>query len=157
MAAFIIEQRVAWSDVDLAGIVYFPRYFSYFENAELEWIRRQGLSYEGFLDEIGVWMPRVSCHSNFRAPAKLAELLSIEMRLDRLGTTSFTLGFDAFRLPERTPIADGYIVVATVERESFRPTPVPERLVQLLSELESRRSEPVSQTAAPGITRGASN
>jgi acyl-CoA thioester hydrolase len=147
MAAFTIEQRVAWSDVDLAGIVYFPRYFSYFENAELEWIRRQGLSYEGFLDEIGVWMPRVACHSNFRAPAKLAELLSIEMRLDRLGRTSFTLGFDAFRLPERTPIADGYIVVATVERESFRPTPVPERLVQLLSELESRRSEPVKTGA----------
>ena len=138
MAAFVIEQRVAWSDVDLAGIVYFPRYFSYFENAELEWIRRQGLSYEGFLDEIGVWMPRVACHSNFRAPAKLAELLSIEMRLDRLGKTSFTLGFDAFRLPERTSIADGYIVVATVERDSFRPTPVPERLVQLLSELEPR-------------------
>jgi len=149
MAAFVIEQRVAWSDIDLAGIVYFPRYFSYFENAELEWIRRQGLSYEGFLDEIGVWMPRVACHSNFRAPAKLAELLSIEMRLDRLGKTSFTLGFDAFRLPERTSIADGYIVVATVERETFRPTLVPERLVQLLSELEPRSPE-LAKTAAAG-------
>jgi acyl-CoA thioester hydrolase len=147
MGAFVIEQRIAWSDVDLAGIVYFPRYFSYFENAELEWIRRQGLSYEGFLDEMGVWMPRVACHSNFRAPAKLAELLSIEMRLDRLGTTSFTLGFDAFRLPERAPIADGYIVVATVERGTFRPTPVPERLVQLLTELEPRDAREPSRPA----------
>jgi len=151
MAAFIIEQRVAWSDVDLAGIVYFPRYFTYFENAELEWFRRQGLTYEGFLDEIGVWMPRVACHGNFRAPAKLAELLSIEMRLDRLGKTSFTFGFDAFRLPERTPIADGYIVVATVERETFRPTPVPERLVRLLSALERRKPEPAKQAAAPAL------
>ena len=156
MAAFTIEQRVAWSDVDLAGIVYFPRYFTYFENAELEWFRRQGLTYEGFLDEIGVWMPRVACHSNFRAPAKLAELLSIEMRLDRLGKTSFTFGFDAFRLPKRTPIADGYIVVATVERETFRPTPVPERLVQLLSALELRSSESARQTAAPAIAGRAS-
>jgi acyl-CoA thioester hydrolase len=142
MAAFILEQRINWSDVDLAGIVYFPRYFSYFENAELEWIRSRGLSYEGILEETGVWLPRVACHSNFRAPAKLAELLSIEMRLDRLGKTSFTLGFDAFRLPERTAIADGYIVVAAVDRESFRPTPVPERLVQLLSELPRRSPEP---------------
>jgi acyl-CoA thioester hydrolase len=149
MGAFVIEQRVAWSDVDLAGIVYFPRYFSYFENAELEWIRRQGLSYEGFLDEMGVWMPRVASHGNFRAPAKLADLLSIEMRLDRLGTTSFTLGFDAFRLPDGTQLADGYIVVATVDRESFRPTPVPERLVRLLTELEPR--------AAPVPGRGASD
>ena len=154
MAAFIIEQRVAWSDVDLAGIVYFPRYFTYFENAELEWFRRQGLTYEGFLEEIGVWMPRVACHSNFRAPAKLAELLSIEMRLDRVGKTSFTFGFDAFRLPERTPIADGYIVVATVERETFRPAPVPERLAQLLSTLELRQSG--MHTAAPALAGRAS-
>ncbi len=141
MAAFILEQRVAWSDVDLAGIVYFPRYFTYFENAELEWIRSQGVSYQDFLEEMGVWMPRVACHSNFRRPAKLADLLSIEMRLDRLGRTSFTLGFDALRLPERTEVADGYIVVATVDRESFRPTPVPEALVRLLSDLEPRSAE----------------
>jgi acyl-CoA thioester hydrolase len=147
MGAFMIEQRVAWSDVDLAGIVYFPRYFSYFENAELEWIRSHGLSYEGILEETGVWLPRVACHSNFRAPAKLAELLSIELRLDRLGRTSFTLGFDAYRLPERTAIADGYIVVAAVDRESFRPTPVPHRLVQLLSELERRSPEPAGARA----------
>ena len=156
MAAFIIEHRVAWSEVDLAGIVYFPRYFSYFENAELEWFRRQGFSYEGFLDEVGVWMPRVACHSNFRAPAKLADLLSIEMRLDRLGETSFTLGFDAFRLPERTPLADGYIVVATVERESFRPIPVPERLVQLLTELEPRSSARATQAVAAAMASRAS-
>jgi YbgC/YbaW family acyl-CoA thioester hydrolase len=147
MGAFILEQRVAWSDVDLAGIVYFPRYFTYFENAELEWIRSRGLSYEGILEETGVWLPRVACHSNFRAPAKLAELLSIELRLDRLGKTSFTLGFDAFRLPERTALADGYIVVAAVDRERFRPTPVPDRLVRLLSELERRSSEPAGARA----------
>jgi acyl-CoA thioester hydrolase len=141
MAAFVLEQRVVWSDVDLAGIVYFPRFFTYFENAELEWVRSHGLSYEGFLEEMGVWMPRVACHGNFRAPAKLAELLSIEMRLDRLGTTSFTLGFDALRLPERTPVADGQVVIATVDRESFRPTPVPEKLARLLSALEPREAQ----------------
>jgi acyl-CoA thioester hydrolase len=135
MASFVIQQRVAWSDVDLAGIVYFPRFFTYFENAELEWIRSLGLSYEGFLEEMKVWMPRVATHANFRAPARLADLLSIEMRLDRMGKTSFTLAFEAVRLPERTPIADGSIVVATVDRVSFRPTPVPANLARLLTEL----------------------
>jgi YbgC/YbaW family acyl-CoA thioester hydrolase len=138
MAAFAIEQRVAWSDVDLARIVYFPRFFSYFENAELEWIRRSGMSYEELLEEMRVWMPRVAAHCNFRAPANLADLLSIEMRLDRLGKTSFTLGFDAYRLPDRTHLADGYVAIATVSRESFRPVSLPERLVRLLQGLERR-------------------
>jgi YbgC/YbaW family acyl-CoA thioester hydrolase len=138
MGAFIIEQRVAWSDVDLAKIVYFPRYFSYFETAELEWIRQNGYSYESLLEELGIWMPRVSAHCDYLAPARLAELLAIEMRLDRLGGTSFTLGFDAFRLPDRTHLADGYIVIATVSRGDFRATAVPAKLQALLEGLEPR-------------------
>jgi acyl-CoA thioester hydrolase len=103
-------------------------------------------------------MPRVASHGNFRAPVKLAELLSIEMRLDRLGKTSFTLGFDALRLPERTPVADGHIVIATVDRETFRPTPVPERLVRLLTELESREAAAPGGRLLPGReARGASD
>jgi YbgC/YbaW family acyl-CoA thioester hydrolase len=144
---FQIEQRVAWSDVDFARIVYFPRYFSYFETAELEWIRSKGFRYETLLEDLGIWMPRVAAQCNFRAPARLAELLGIEMRLDRLGKTSFTLGFDAFRLPERTHLADGSITIATVDRVSFRATPVPERLARLLGELGPRSPEPAEAAA----------
>lgn len=135
MKPFAIEHRVPWADVDLAKIVYFPRFFSYFELAELEWYRQQGLSYESILEEMDVWMPRVAAHCNYRAPARLAELLSIEMHLERLGRTSYTFGFNAYCLPERKPLADGYIVIATVGRESFEATPVPARLVSLLEGL----------------------
>lgn len=138
MGAFAIQHRIPWSDVDLAKIVYFPRYFSYFEMAELEWVREQGLRYEEYLAELDIWMPRVAAHCNYRAPARLADLLAIEMRLDRLGTTSFTLGFDAFLLPERVQTADGTITVATVSRDDFRPTPVPPALAERLETLERR-------------------
>lgn len=132
MKPFAIEHRVPWSDVDLAKIVYFPRYFSYFEMAELEWYRTQSLAYDELLEGLGVWMPRVAAHCNYRAPARLAELLSIEMHLERLGRTSYTYGFNAYRLPERTHLVDGYVAIATVGRDSFRPTPIPDDLVQLL-------------------------
>ncbi|HSF20002.1 MAG TPA: thioesterase family protein [Vicinamibacteria bacterium] len=135
---FVIEHRIPWSDVDLAKLVYFPRYFSYFEMAELEWIRQHGLSYEKLLEELDVWMPRVAAHANYRSPARLADLIAIEMRLGRLGHSSFTLGFDALLLPGRKPVADGYIVIATVRRSSYRPTRVPEKLRALLAELEMR-------------------
>ena len=140
MKPFTIQHRVPWADVDLAKIVYFPRYFSYFEMAELEWYRSQGLAYEDVLEGLGVWMPRVAAHCNFRAPARLSELLSIEMQLDRLGRTSYTFGYDAYRLPERTHLADGYVTIATVSRGSFRPTPVPGDLAERLSTRLPRRS-----------------
>jgi YbgC/YbaW family acyl-CoA thioester hydrolase len=133
---FSIEQRIPWCDVDLARIVYFPRYFSYFEMAELEWVRQQGLSYEGLLNELEVWLPRVAAHCNYRAPARLAELITIEMRRQRIGRKSFTYRFDAYRLPDRVHLVDGYVTIATVSRGGFEPTPIPERLVHMLEELE---------------------
>ena len=139
-APFSIEHRIPWSDVDFARIVYFPRFFSYFEMAELEWYRHQGLVYEDVLAGLAIWMPRVAAHCNYRAPAHLAELVSIEMHLARLGRTSYTFGFEAFRLPERTRLADGQIAIATVDRETFRPTPIPGKLLSLLDGL-SRKPE----------------
>jgi YbgC/YbaW family acyl-CoA thioester hydrolase len=139
MEAFKIEHRIPWSDVDLARIVYFPRYFSYFEMAELEWYRTQGLVYEDVLEGLGIWMPRVGAHCNYRAPAHLAELLSIEMHLERLGRTSYTFGFNAYRLPERIHLADGHIAIVTVARESFRPVPIPAKLTSLLEGLPQER------------------
>lgn len=139
---FQIEHRVPWSDVDLAKIVYFPRYLSYFEMAELEWYRMHDLAYDDMLRGLGVWMPRVSAHCNYRAPARLAELLSIEMHLERLGKTSYTYGFNAYRLPERTHLVDGYVAIATVRRETFRPTPIPDKLVSLLEELPQKKEHP---------------
>lgn len=142
MKPFVIEHRVPWSDVDLAKIVYFPRYFSYFEMAELEWYRVQELAYESVLEELGIWMPRVAAHCNYRAPARLAELISIEMHLERLGRTSYTYGFNAYRLPERTHLVDGNITIATVHRDSFRPTPVPAKLVSLFEKLPREPATP---------------
>jgi len=139
MEAFAIQHRIPWSDVDLAKIVYFPRYFSYFEMAELEWYRTQSLIYEDVLEGLGIWMPRVAAHCNYRAPAHFAELLSIEMHIERLGRTSYTLGFNAYRLPERTHLADGHITIATVARESFRPTPIPAKLTSLLQGLPQKQ------------------
>ncbi len=140
MPRFIIQHRVPWADVDLAKIVYFPRFFSYYEMAELEWIRAQGFRYEDFLEHMNVWMPRVAAHSDYFAPARLADLLSVEMGLKRLGRTSFTFGFDAYRLPERTHLAEGYITIATVSRARFRPIPIPKKLVKLLDGLRDQTS-----------------
>ena len=139
MEAFNIEHRIPWSDVDLAQIVYFPRYFSYFEMAELEWYRAQSLVYEDVLEGFGSWMPRVAAHCNYRAPARLADLLSIEMHLERLGRTSYRFGFNAYRLPERAHLADGHLTIATVVRDTFRPTRIPDKLVGLLQGLPQKQ------------------
>jgi acyl-CoA thioester hydrolase len=136
MARFKLEHRVPWRDVDLAAVVNYPRFLSYFEMAELEWVRSHGHKYLELLEKLGIWLPRVAAHCNFRAPAHLADLLSIEIGLDRLGGSSATLGYEIYRLPERELIVDGYVVMAAVSRDRFKPVPLPGKLKELLETLK---------------------
>lgn len=140
MGRFIVEYRVPWSDVDLAGVVYFPRFLRYFEMAELEWVREQGYGYEEFLRRLNVWLPRVAVHCNYRAPVRLDDRLVIEMGLSRIGRRSFTLEYQAFRMPDRHPVADGYTVIATVSRARFKPVVLPRFLRTRLEKLKTRHS-----------------
>jgi len=136
MARFKLEHRIPWRDVDLAAVVNYPRFFSYFELAELEWVRSLGKDYLAFLKEMNIWLPRAAAHCNYRAPVRLGDLISIEMGLDRLGKASATLGYQVYRLPERALVVDGYVVVAPVSRETFQSVPLPDTLKETLETLK---------------------
>jgi acyl-CoA thioester hydrolase len=135
MAPFVYKHRVRWRDVDLAGIVHFAHFVGYFEEAEHEWIRSHGTEYGAFLEKQGICMPRVSVHCDFHAPARLDDLLSIEVKLGQIGNTSFTLRFEMYRDSDREPVAEGSFIVATVSRTSFKPVRVPETLREMLGAL----------------------
>lgn len=137
MAPFVYQHRVRWRDVDLAGIVHFAHFVSYFEVAEHEWIRSYGTEYGEFLEKLSICMPRVSVHCDFHAPARLDDLLSIEVKLERMGNTSFTLGFDTVRDSDGEHVAEGSFVIATVSRTSFKPIRVPERVREMLEALKA--------------------
>src|ERR1051326_3452300 len=57
----MFEMRVQtyWSDSDAAGIVFFPNYFRFFEQAEEELFRSGGKQRQAMLEAHHVWMPRV--------------------------------------------------------------------------------------------------
>jgi acyl-CoA thioester hydrolase len=141
MSRFVHQYRVPWPDVDFAGVVYFVRFVGYFEMAETAWVRTQGIDYGQLLEKLGICMPRVSVHCDYHAPARLDDLVSIEVRLERLGNTSFTLAFELFLEPEREILADGYFVIATTSRESFKPIRVPDELRRMLATLEDEKGD----------------
>jgi acyl-CoA thioester hydrolase len=135
MAPFVYKHRVRWRDVDLAGIVHFAHFVAYFEAAEQEWIRSYGIDFGAFLQKLDICMPRVSLHCNYHAPARLDDLLAINVKLGRIGRTSFTLGFDVYRNADREHVAEGHFVITTVSRTSFKPVRVPEELREMLDAL----------------------
>ncbi len=135
MGRFTHQHRVSWPEVELAGVVYFAHFINYFEAAEAEWVRSHGIEYGEMLERFGICMPRASIHCDYHAPARLDDLLDLEVRRGRLGATSFTLAFEIFAEPENRCLADGTFVIVTVSRSTFRPVRIPDRLREMLETL----------------------
>jgi acyl-CoA thioester hydrolase len=145
---FAIEERVRWSDVDGAGIIYFGSYIRFFEIAETEMYRAMGLPYSEAFDVLNVYPVRAQFHCDFKSPAYLDDLLTTNMWVSRIGTSSILVDFEIARtLSSKGKIGEvlvtGHCVLVTVDRESLKPRRVPERLRDALQMFLIPVSEPL--------------
>ena len=90
---FSAHTRVGFSDTDALGIVYYGRYNPYFDLARVEYLRSLGLLYH---DGPGDFVMRANDVEYF-APAVLDDEIEVFVRASRVGGTSVTFQFAAYR------------------------------------------------------------
>ncbi len=90
--AFVHRRRVGFADTDMAGIIFYPRYFEMVQETVEAWFE-QGLNYpySQMNTEDGCGIPLVSIQADFLRPSRLEDHLDIHLRLVALGGSSFTL------------------------------------------------------------------
>lgn len=138
---FTYATPVRFADVDHAGIVYYPRFFHLFHVAFEElWRARLGpAAYSELIDKDKVGFPAVKAECNFTAPLRFGDTAEIEVSILRMGGKSITFRYRIYRAatPQapRALSAEGTVVCAVVDLARFVATPVPERLVAMLSDL----------------------
>jgi acyl-CoA thioester hydrolase len=86
-----IRVRVYYEDTDAAGIVYHAAYLAFAERARTEMLRCLGLDHTGLRLRFGLAFTVRRCAIDYRAPARLDDLLEIHTRLVRLGGASLDL------------------------------------------------------------------
>jgi 4-hydroxybenzoyl-CoA thioesterase len=145
MPAFVFSTPIRFSDVDHAGIVYYPRFFHYFHLAFEEFfVARLGArSYVDLLDRQRVGFPAVASECQYREALRFGDSIDIEMSVTRLGGKSVQFRYRIFRVaderhPERTLCAEGTNTCAVVNLSEFRAIAIPEDLRALFSELLAR-------------------
>src|SRR5687767_7348586 len=85
----VIEQTVAWADMDSFGHVNNVVYFRYFENARVEYIRRLG--WWDSMKETGIGPIVSTTQARFRRPVKYPDVLRCGAKLLTLSEDRFTL------------------------------------------------------------------
>ena len=87
----ILQIRVYYEDTDAAGIVYHANYLRFAERGRTEMLRTAGFEHAAILAETGVAFTVISMNINFKIPAKLDELLSVQTRMVSVGGASMEM------------------------------------------------------------------
>ncbi len=93
---FSATTRVGFSDTDAQGIVYYGRYLPYFDLARVEYHRNLGLLGMD-IGEQGEEFVMRACTIEYLAPAVFDDLIEVYVRMARIGQTSATYEFAAYR------------------------------------------------------------
>jgi acyl-CoA thioester hydrolase len=124
--------RVWFSDTDAQGIVYYGRYLPYFDHARTEYHRHLG----GLVGLDGAEFVMRASQVDYLAPARFDELIESFVRVSRIGRTSITYDFSAWRLPDELVLAEARQTLVLVDLAERRPTAIPDACRQVLRAFE---------------------
>jgi acyl-CoA thioester hydrolase len=111
-----MDIRIYYEDTDCGGVVYYANYLKYFERARTDYLERRGYSVSELMKQGTVFMV-VRAEVNYKSPARLGDILTVETTLDTSKNASVTFAH-VFR--ERTSgrvIVEGSATLATTDAE----------------------------------------
>jgi acyl-CoA thioester hydrolase len=120
---FSAKTRVGFSDTDAQGIVYYGRYNPYFDLARVEYLRELGLLRQR--GEASEFVMRANDVEYF-APAVFDDEIEVFVRVSRLGRTSVTFEFAAYRLPDDLLMVTAHQTLVYVDLAERKACPVPD-------------------------------
>jgi acyl-CoA thioester hydrolase len=130
---YAARTRVGFSDTDAQGIVYYGRYFPYFDLARVEYHRHLGLSSEQLGGHEFV-MRALSVE--YHAPAAFDDLIEVYVRLARVGRTSATYEFAAYRAEDDALMVTATQTLVLIDLEERKACPIPEQFVEAVQAFE---------------------
>jgi acyl-CoA thioester hydrolase len=125
--------RVGFSDTDAQGIVYYGRYNPFFDVARVEYLRRLDLLHRG--EEGAEFVMRANTVEYF-APAVFDDEIEVFCRVARIGRTSITYEFAAYRRPDDLLMVTASQTAVLVDLAERRAREIPAWIRECIAALE---------------------
>jgi 4-hydroxybenzoyl-CoA thioesterase len=136
--------HIEWGDCDPAQIVYFPRYFAYFDACTAGLFKKVGLPKRQMLKTYGIiGIPLVDVRASFKAPSRFSDTVFVESEITEWRRSSFSV---RHRLFNKNVLAvecfEIRVWAAVSERdpERIESKPVPREVIEKFSAANTNRS-----------------
>jgi acyl-CoA thioester hydrolase len=117
---------IAWGDMDALGHVNNARYFDYFQEARIEWLRQINIK---MTENTGPVVIHVAC--TFLKPVIYPATITISSNLHSLGRSSMIMDHDLYQ--DNILMAQGISKIVWVDYTQNKSLPLPESIRVLFS------------------------
>jgi acyl-CoA thioester hydrolase len=132
---FWIRKKVHWSDTDAAGVVWFPNFLGWFEDAEEELYASLGRPRQMLLDEFRFGMPRVELQTKFHSPARAGQIVRVGLRSRIENPRRLRHEFEIREDTTDRLLATGSVRVGCIDGMTFTPRDLPDEVIRLFEKL----------------------
>jgi acyl-CoA thioester hydrolase len=123
--------RVYYEDTDAGGVVYHASYLRFFERARTEFLRALGFEQDELRCQYGILFAVRSMQIEYVKAARFNDALSVSAEVEQLKSASLNFKQLATR-QDNELVCEARVRVVCLAAESFRPTAIPDFLLQRL-------------------------
>ena len=124
------QVKVYYKDIDKMGIVYYSRYFEYFEEARTELLNSIGLDVTS-IEKSGIYLPVIISHCEYKKGSTFEEKIIIQTSISDLPKSRMKIKYLVKNSKTDSVLVTGYTIHAFM-KENGKPTKVPNLILSSL-------------------------
>ena len=124
--------KVYYKDIDQMGIVYYSRYFEFFEEARTEMLSSIGLDYSN-VEENGAMLPVIEAHCEYKKGATFSQDLIVKTYIRELPKVKIKFEYKICPAGSDEILLTGYTVHACTNLEG-KPVKKPKYIRKILKD-----------------------
>ncbi|HLX11886.1 MAG TPA: thioesterase family protein [Bacteroidota bacterium] len=125
--------RVRYADTDQMKIVYYGKFFEYFEQGRSDLLRKIGMPYPE-IERMGYLLPVIEAHANYLKSALYDEEITVKTIVEEIPQVRIRIKYVVYRDTPDQVLVEGYTIHSFVNAEKKTPTRAPAAFTELLAE-----------------------
>ena len=135
MKELVTSRRIMWGDLDSFGIVYYPRYYEWFDACAHLFFVSIGLSLGDLWDERGILFGLMETSGKYHSPGRYLDDIEIATTLREVKSRAIVLKHIIRRAPEGELMVEGYenrVCLDCSDPRNFHAMAIPHDMAQAL-------------------------
>lgn len=134
---YVYQTKIKLHETDAAGLLFFSNQFKIIHDAYESLLETIGYDFAQLIRDRDIFLPIVHAESDYRAPLFVGDAVSIQVSVDKIGKTSFSLAYKLLNAKQKL-VGTGRTVHVAVNQSTRKKIILPKDLRTKIQKLSKQ-------------------